>query len=723
MGILFDQNKNLFNLSTKNSSYIMQILDIGYLTHLYWGKKLTTYSTSSPYKKDAHVNLDVLAQEYSVYGTGDLRSPSLEVEDTYGQNVCELKYVTHKIVPGKPKLSTLPATYTNNDWDGITLIITLLDEAKGVQVDLSYTVFEEFDVITRNAIIKNVRKDYKSLALNRALSICLDFEHSNYELLQLSGAWCREKYIYKRELVPGIQGIDSIRGFSSHQQSPFLALTSKHATENYGEVFGFNLVYSGNFLAEVLVDQFHSARLSMGIHPFSFRWKLEAEESFETPEVVMVYSNSGLGDMSRTYHSFYRKHLLRGQYKEKIRPILINNWEATYFNFNEEKLLEIAQAGAELGMELFVLDDGWFGCRDSDNSSLGDWVVDKNKLPNGLSHLASLVQEKGLQFGLWFEPEMISPNSSLYKKHPDWCLQVKDRTPMAYASQRNQLVLDLSQKEVCDAIIDMMSELLSTGPISYVKWDMNRSMTDVGSTSLPSDRQMEVFHRYVLGLYYMMDKLTSSFPHILFESCASGGGRYDPGILYYMPQTWTSDDTDCIERLKIQYGTSMVYPAITMGSHISASPNHQVGRVTSLKMRGHVAMSGNFGYELDLTKFTEEEKKEVKGQIEFYKSIRHIIQFGSFYRLLSPFEGNETAWLYVTDDKKEAVCFFFRVLAKPHTPLIKLKLEGLAPNKMYCVNDSKLILSGEELMYSGIQPSLESKDFSSLVIVLREVSF
>jgi len=721
MGILFDKNKDLFILSTKSSSYIMQILDIGYLSHLYWGRKLTSYSSSSPYKKDTHVNLDVLPQEYAVYGTGDLRSPSLEVEDDKGQTVSELKYITHSIVPGKPKLSTLPATYMNKDEEGSTLIITLLDEAKGVQVDLSYTVFEEFDVITRNAKITNVRRDHKTLFLNRALSICLDFEHSNYELFQLSGAWCREKNIYKRDLVPGIQGIDSTRGFSSHQQSPFLALTSKHANESYGEVYGFNLVYSGNFLGEVLVDQFDSARLSMGIHPFSFRWKLDANDSFETPEVVMVYSSFGLGDMSRSYHSFYRKHLLRGQYKEKIRPILINNWEATYFNFNEEKLLEIAHAGAELGMELFVLDDGWFGCRDSDNSSLGDWVVDKKKLPNGLSHLASLVEEKGLQFGLWFEPEMISPNSSLYKNHPDWCLQVHDRAPMAFPSQRNQLVLDLSRKEVCDAIIDMMSDILSSGPISYVKWDMNRSMTDVGSTSLPSVRQMEVFHRYILGLYYMMDKLTSSFPQILFESCASGGGRYDPGILYYMPQTWTSDDTDCVERLKIQYGTSMVYPAITMGSHISASPNHQVGRVTSLKMRGHVAMSGNLGYELDLTKFTEEEKEEVKGQIEFYKSIRHIIQFGSFYRLLSPFEGNETAWLYVTDDKKEAVCFFFRVLVKPNTPLIKLKLDGLDPDKNYSINDSNVILSGEELMYNGILPSLERKDFTSCVLVLREV--
>lgn len=721
MGVKYDLEKKRFILATKNSSYIMQVLDTGYLTHLYWGQKINNYSNLSPYTSDAHVNLDVLPQEYSVFGTGDLRSPSLDLEDKYGSNVSELKYLTHKIILGKPSLSTLPATYTNRNDDCTTLIITLLDEKKGVKVELSYSVFDEYDVITRSVTITNVRRDNTSLSLNRALSICIDFEHSNYELLQLSGAWCREKYIYKRELVPGIQGIDSKRGFSSHQQSPFIALTSKHASESQGEVYGFNLIYSGNFLAEVLVDQFHSARVTMGINPFLFAWKLEANETFEAPEVVMVYSNKGLGEMSRTYHSFYRKHLLRGQYKEKIRPILINNWEATYFNFTEEKILEIASAGAELGMELFVLDDGWFGYRDSDNSSLGDWFVDIKKLPNGISHLANKVTEKGMQFGLWFEPEMISPDSNLYKEHPDWCLHVHDRTPMASPSQRNQLVLDLSRREVCDAIIDMMSDILSSGPITYVKWDMNRSMTDVGSSSLASDRQLEVSHRYVLGLYYMMDKLTTSFPHVLFESCASGGGRYDGGILYYMPQTWTSDDTDCVERLKIQYGTSMVYPAITMGSHISASPNHQVGRSSSLKMRGHVAMSGNFGYELDLTKFTEEEKAEVKEQITFYKSIRHIIQFGSFYRLLSPFEGNETAWMYVSEDKKEAICFFFRVLQKPHTPLIKLKLDGLDPNKDYRINDSDLILGGDELMFSGILPVLETKDFTSCVICLKEV--
>ena len=408
--------------------------------------------------------------------------------------------------------------------------------------------------------------------------------------------------------------MESTRGASSHQHNPFIALLRKDTTEDNGEVYGFNFVYSGNFLAQAEVDQFNNTRVTMGINPFDFSWKLDAGESFQTPEAVMVYSSEGLGDMSRTYHELYRTRLVRGTYRDKERPILVNNWEATYFDFNEEKILEIAKAGSELGIELFVLDDGWFGKRDDDRSSLGDWFVDHNKLPNGLGSLASNVKEMGLEFGLWFEPEMISVDSDLYREHPDWCLHVPGRSQ---SESRNQLVLDFSREDVCVEITKRVCDILASAPISYVKWDMNRHMTEIGSALLPADRQRETAHRYMLGLYKVMENITSSFPDVLFESCSGGGGRFDPGILYYMPQTWTSDNTDAVSRLKIQYGTSLVYPIVSMGAHVSAVPNHQVHRSTSMEMRGDVAMSGNLGYELDLTKLSNEEKEIVKQQVSY----------------------------------------------------------------------------------------------------------
>jgi alpha-galactosidase len=721
MSIIFDKEHKLFHLKSEGFSYVMQVLDIGYLTHLYWGKPIRNFSTLHKSAHDTHVNLDTIAQEYAVYGTGDFRTPTLEVGQENGSTVGELKYVCHEIIKGKPSIAPLPSTYIEVPEEADTLVITLKDQASGLRVELTYTVYQALNVLTRSAKLINTRNDGESLKIGRALSFCVDYEHSNYELLQLSGAWCREKYIYRRELVPGLQSVDSKRGFSSHQQSPFIALTTKNSTETTGEVYGFNLVYSGNFLAEVEVDQFYSARVQMGINPFDFAWVLNSGESFQTPEVIMVYSDKGLGQMSRTYHKLYRKRLCRGLYRDQERPILINNWEATYFNFTETKIEEIATAGKELGMELFVLDDGWFGKRDSDNCSLGDWVVDKKKLPNGLDTLAKKITNKEIRFGLWFEPEMISPDSDLYREHPDWCIHVSERIPMSTPSQRNQLVLDLSRKEVCDKIIDMLSDILSTAPISYVKWDMNRPITDMGSAKLAKEQQREIAHRYVLGLYYVLDVITTRFPNVLFESCASGGGRFDPGMLYYMPQTWTSDDTDAVERLKIQYGTSLVSPAITMGSHISASPNHQVGRIASLNFRGDVAMSGNFGYELDLTKFNDDEKEIVKKQVAFYKSIRKVIQFGDQYRLLSPFEGNETAWMYVNEDQTEAVVFFYRVLSKPHTLFTKLRLDGLNPFFNYQINDSDVIIGGDELMDSGILPEHLHGDFASCCWKLKAI--
>ncbi|HEY5560495.1 MAG TPA: alpha-galactosidase [Clostridiaceae bacterium] len=720
MPIIYNEKKRIFHIKSLNTSYIIQVYKTGHVVNLFWGKKIKSLSfDSKPITsqsnfdaEDASLPIDNIFQEYPGYGNGDFRSPSYQVLQANGSILTDLRYVSYRLIKGKPGLIDLPATYVENDEEAETLELTLFDEVTALEVILSYTVFEALDVITRST--KIINKGNHELTLLRALSMSVDFDNDNYDMLQLSGAWGREKHVYKRALVPGFQSVESKRGISSHQHNPFIALMSKDATEVHGEVYGFNLVYSGNFLAQVEVDQLNTTRVSLGINPFNFTWLLKAGESFQTPEVVMVYSAEGLGEMSRTYHRLYRTRLCRGIYRDKVRPILVNNWEATYFNFNAEKIESIAREAKELGIELFVLDDGWFGKRDSDNSSLGDWVVDKNKLPNGLEDLVKRTNDIGLKFGLWFEPEMVSPNSDLYRAHPDWCIHVPDRTPAQGRYQRTQLVLDLSRKEVCDEIIKMVSNILKSAPISYVKWDMNRAISDMGSPSLPAERQRELAHRYVLGLYRVMETITSSFPEVLFESCSSGGGRFDPGILYYMPQTWTSDDTDAIERLKIQYGTSIVYPTCSMGAHVSSAPNHQLGRDTGLEIRGNVAMSGNFGYEMDLTKFTVEEKQLAKKQIEQYKEIRHIVQFGDFYRLLSPFEGNETAWLLVTTDKKEAFAAYFKVLAEPNTISRRIKFQGLNPDFTYKVQGLDMIVGGDELMNIGIDIGKLSGDFQSI---------
>jgi len=720
MPISFNEKSKILHLYNYKTSYVMQIIDEGYLAHRYYGKRVNNYELINSSSAE-ETNLDVIPQEFSAFGSGDFRTPSYEIVLENGASTSELKYVKHEIITGKPKMNYLPATYVNSEEEAETLEVTLSDDIAGLTIILSYTIYNSYNVITRYAKFVNNNSNGEKVNLRKALSFSIDLEHSNLDLLQLSGAWCREKHIYKRALVPGIQSIDSKKGISSHQQNPFLALLTKNADEDNGEVYGFSLVYSGNFLAEVEVDQFSCTRVQMGINPFDFNWELNAGEIFETPEVVMVYTDLGLGDMSRTYHKLYRERLCRGKYQFEERPILVNNWEATYFDFTAEKIEEIAMAGKELGMELFVLDDGWFGKRDSDNCSLGDWVVDKRKLPDGLDTIVNKITDKGIRFGLWFEPEMVSPDSDLYRAHPDWCIHVPNREPKQSRAQRSQLVLDLSREDVCEEIIKMLTNILVSAPISYVKWDMNRGISDLGSAKLPSNKQREISHRYLLGLYYILETITSKFPEVLFESCASGGGRFDPGMLYYMPQTWTSDDTDAIERLKIQYGTSLVYPASSMGSHISACPNHQVGRTTSLETRGNVAMSGNFGYELDLTKFSDDEKEIVKAQVAHYKEIRHIIQYGEFYRILSPFEGNETAWIYVTEDKTEAVAFYFKGLEVPNRFQRKIRLKGLNPEYTYTIEGIDIVAGGDELMYSGIDTVGVTGDFSSRSWTLKAI--
>lgn len=735
MGIHYDSATGTFHLQARSSSYIIQLVKGKYAAHVHWGRQVRgtnpggllairrrcSFSPSTD-PDDLTLSLDTLPQELPSYGSSDYRVPAFQVQLENGTTVSELTYVSHRIYAGKPALEGLPATYAEQADEAETLELVLSDPLIGLKVVLTYTVFRDFDAVARS--VRYVNESGRSIRLLRALSFGLDFDRADFESVHLSGTWARERHIERRPLTTGGSVIESRRGASSHSLNPFLALVSPDCDEDRGEAYGFSLVYSGSFLAQAEVDPYGTTRVVMGINPFDFSWLLEPDESFQSPEAVLVYSSEGLGGMSRTYHRLYRTRLCRGEYRDRPRPILVNNWEATYFQFTADKIEDIARAGQELGLELFVLDDGWFGKRDNDRSSLGDWFVDREKLPLGLPDLAERVQRLGLQFGLWFEPEMVSPDSELYRTHPDWCLHVPDRRR---TTARHQLILDYSRADVREYIVRVLTGVLSSCPISYVKWDMNRNMTEIGSALLPPERQRETAHRYMLGLYEVMERVTSAFPSVLFESCSGGGGRFDPGMLYYMPQTWTSDNTDAVERLKIQYGTSLVYPISSMGAHVSAVPNHQVHRTTPLELRGHVAMSGNFGYELDLTKFTEQESELVKRQVALYKELRGLIQFGQYYRLRSPFEGNDTAWMFVSEDGKEAMVLYVQVLSEPNAPLRKLRLKGLQADADYRVWDADLPeesedrFGGDELMHVGLNLPVWKGDFRSRLYRLKTI--
>ena len=728
MAIIYNEDKKVFNIKSKNTSYALMVADTGHLIHLYWGRKLESNKLDYIFKKYGkgsfladtdnidNFSIELNTVEYPTYGHTDLRSPAIEIKLANGTTLTDFRYENHSIFRGKKELRGLPATYMENDIDGETLEITLVDKLAELRIVLSYTVFEEYDAITRSCrVINNSNNNVEIL---RVLSANVDFNSNEFDLIQLSGAWARERHMVRTPLRSGNQLIESRRGASSHAQNPFIALASHDANEEYGDVYGLNLIYSGNFLANVEVDMYNNSRAQIGINPFDFSWLLEPNEEFQAPEAVLVYSSNGLTGMSHIFHDLYRKRLCRGVYRDKERPILINNWEATYFNFNGEKIKSIAKDAADLGIELFVLDDGWFGTRDNDDSSLGDWFVNEEKIQGTLNDLAKDINEMGLKFGLWFEPEMISPKSKLYEEHPDWCIHVPGRTRN---QARKQLILDLSREEVCDAIIKMLKDVLKSAPISYVKWDMNRNMTEIGSSNLPRERQKEVAHRYMLGLYRIMETITSEFPEILFESCSGGGGRFDGGMLYYMPQTWASDDTDAIERLKIQYGTSLVYPTVTMGSHVSEVPNHQVGRITPLSTRAAVAMEGSFGYELDINKMTSEEKEEVKKQVEFYKEIRQICQFGDLYRLKNTFDGNDAAWMHLSKDKSKGVITYVKPYGEVNVLPKRLKLRVLEKEAIYKVVETNEVYGGDELMYVGLYIGELLGDYQSRVWTIEKI--
>lgn len=729
MSVKFYENEKIFHITTPNSSYIFRLNGEYMLEHLYYGKKidnlhglknreLFSHFTSRNYEyleQGVALHGETIPQEYGFFGSPDMRTPSFHAKYSDGSRITKMKYVSHNIFKGKPKLQGLPATYVENENDAETLEIKVKDELTGLSLVYRYTAFSNLDVICRSVDVINEGKN--DVNISSAMSMSLDLTEQDFDFVHLFGAWARERSIEKTPLCHGLMKIESRRGSSSHHHSPFFALSRKNTTEECGEVYGFSLLYSGNFEAGVEVDTYDGLRAFMGINSFDFNWLLKPGESFYTPEAVMVYSKEGFGGMSRTFHDLYRNNLERGKFKGKKRPIVINSWEATMFDFDEKIILDYAKAAKKLGIEMLVLDDGWFGKRNDDKSSLGDWEPNLEKLPNGITGLAEKVKAEGLEFGLWYEPEMISPDSDLYRKHPDWCLHVEGR---GKSIGRNQLVLDLSRDDVCEYIIDFLRKGLSSAPISYIKWDFNRNATEVGSAILPPERQTEVLHRYVLNLYKILETITTEFPDVIFEGCSGGGGRFDAGMMHYFHQYWTSDDTDAVERIKIQYGTSMVMPAEFCSAHVSHAPYGRMGRYTSLKTRGNVASFGPFGYEMDIRKLSDEEAEEIKAQIERYNLIYKTIQTGDQYRLISPFEDLYAAWEYVSKDKKEVILFFATILSKPQNLPKRVKLAGLDDNALYRLRGNEEVYSGEVLMNFGISMNTLT-DFDSEVLVFDKI--
>lgn len=699
-----------FHLTNKHVSYIFRVLEkSAQLEHLYYGKSVhhrdnfshlierEVRPSTNRFTDDHTSSFEHIKQEYPSYGTTDFRYPAFTIDQPNGSHITDFRFKHYDVLKGKPALNGLPHTYIEATDEADTLIITLTDDTIGVTLELFYTIYSERAVITRHSKFTN--NSSKTYTLSNAQSMSIDLPDDDFEMIQLNGAWAREAHVGVSPLKKGVQAISSNRGASGHVHNPFIALKRPYTTEQTGEVYGFSLVYSGNFRGQVEVDTYDVSRVSLGINPFRFGWQLKPKTSFTTPEAVMVYSTDGLSGMSQIFHHLYRTRLARGYWRDRTRPVLINNWEATYFDFNEDRILTIAKEAKNLGIELFVLDDGWFGKRNDDTSSLGDWFVDTAKLPHGISALSKKVTDLGMRFGLWFEPEMISTGTTLFKDHPDWLLETPQRT---LSHGRNQYVLDFSREDVVEHIFHLMDTVIKDSTISYIKWDMNRNITEAYSRTLEAQAQGEVFHRYILGVYDLYERLTTKYPEILFESCAGGGGRFDPGLLYYAPQTWTSDDTDACERLKIQYGTSLVYPLSSIGSHVSQIPNHQVGRRTPLQTRADVAYFGTFGYELDVTELTDPEKAAVKEQIAFFKAHRALISQGNFHRLLSPFESNETAWMVVSDDQSTALVGYYKVLAKPNESYKRLKLTGLSEDTLYHVAPLGTDYYGSELMAYGI---------------------
>lgn len=722
MAITYNEELKVFKLDTANSSYIFEIYKNNSLLHIYYGGYIpettgndfffrTSFASVSPSDGD-NFSPDVNMFEISGNSTGDFRLSTAEIKNIQGNTATDIKYVSHKIYPGKPEILGLPSVYLNETNEADTLEVLCRDSLTQVEFTLYYTVFNKLDVITRSVKITN--NGQNPVIIEKAHSLCCDFPENNFDLIHLYGKWAKECSMQRLPVMHGIQSIASKRGASSSFHNPSVCLARTDTTETHGECFGFNLLYSGNYSIDTEADSYGGTRITMGINPIDFEWKLDVGESFYTPEAVAVYSNNGIGEMSRTFHRLYRNNIIRGEWKSKKRPLLLNSWEGCFFDFDEEKIYKLACDAKDLGIELLVMDDGWFGNRNDDTTSLGDWFVNEKKLKGGLPKLVKRINDLGLKFGIWFEPEMISPESELYKKHPDWCVHIDGRNRTL---ARNQLVIDMTRKEVRDNIFEQMTKVLDSCNIEYVKWDFNRNLTEAASAALPPERQHEFFHRFVLGTYELMGRITEKYPHILLENCASGGGRFDGGMLCYSPQIWCSDNTDPIERLSIQYGTSLCYPPSAMGAHVSENKR------TEYDTKAVVAMWGTFGYELDTERLSDETKNLIKKQIEQYHKYYDTVHYGDLYRLISPYDnGFYCAWEFVSEDKSTALLSAVTMRSKESQTLI-VRLQGLCGSSYYKCELNGKIYSGAYLMNAGLNLSENglNKDGSSISVYFEKV--
>lgn len=718
----------IFYLETENTLYQMKADEYGVLLHLWYGKKtdcnmdyLLDYPdvgfAGNVYDVDncRTYSLNTLPLEYGTAGTGDYRVPAISVTHGDGSTALDLRYQEHKISKGKYSIPGLPAVYAGEE-EAETLEIILKDTATDIRVILKYGILENQDVITRSVVIINDGE--MPVKINRAHSFSMDMPYGDWEWMHFHGRHAMERQVERVPLLHGVQESGSTRGTSSHQQNPSVLLCEKNCTETSGYCMGAVLMYSGGFQTQVELDQLNQTRIVMGIHPDTFCWTLNGGESFYTPEVILSCSDEGMDKLSRRFHKVIREHVCRGKYKMTERPVLINNWEATYFDFDEEKIFNIAKQASELGVDMMVLDDGWFGKRDSDSTGLGDWFVNEDKIKGGLEKLVKRINGLGMKFGIWFEPEMISEQSNLYKEHPDWAIQIPGRKPMR---GRYQLVLDMTRQDVRDYLYRQISNVLDCANVEYIKWDMNRSISDWYSPGLSSGRQSEMPHRYVLGLYELLERLTTDYPDVLFEGCSGGGGRFDAGMLYYCPQIWCSDDTDAYERTKIQYGTSFFYPISTVGSHVSAVPNHQTGRLTPLETRAVTAMAGSFGYELDLNTLSEEEKAEVAEQIVRFKKYGPLIHNGSYHRLSNPMEDKFAIWSFVSEDKKQVLVHGMIFRTEANMLRYPVRLRGLDGTKKYRLDETGKIFTGKALMEAGILLPKAWGDYAPVELYFTQV--
>lgn len=720
MAITFNETTRIFTLTTAHTTYQMQADAQGYLLHLYYGARtagemdyLLNYGdrgfSGNPNSagNNRTYSLDALPQEYPSLGTGDFRNYALNIENADGSQCCNLVYITHEITTGKYTLKGLPFVRAEDN-EAETLKIILEDPVTKVELHLLYGVLEKEDIITRSVIIKNAGK--APVTVKKAQSACLDFLHGDYDLIKFHGRHAMERNMERMPVSHESIRIGSRRGTSSHQYNPGVILAGKNTNEDSGSCYGMLFVYSGNFLVEAEKDQYDQTRIQMGLTDELFAYPLEAGAEFIAPEVILSYTNKGLSRLSQQYHHCIMNHICQGKYVHANRPVLINSWEAAYFDFTGDTIVELAKEAKALGIDMVVMDDGWFGKRNDDNSSLGDWYVNEEKLGGTLTKLIERVNAEGVKFGIWIEPEMVSEDSDLYREHPDWAITIPGRKPVR---SRNQLVLDFSRKEVRDEIFKRICAVLDQGNVEYIKWDMNRSLADIYAPNVTYD--------YVLGVYDFLEKLTNRYPDILIEGCSGGGGRFDAGMLYYAPQIWCSDNTDAINRTRIQYGTSFFYPVAAMGSHVSAVPNHQTGRVTSMHTRGVAAMSGTFGYELNPALLNAKEKAEIRAQLAQYREYQELICEGDYYRLSNPFQDNFAAWMVVSDDRSKALVSVIRLTAEANPPAAYVTLKGMEEDAFYREKTTGKVYPGAALMEAGILLPAAVSEYEAYQIALERV--